>query len=287
MSPTFSPISLGGIGKATVTGTTGSPNIDTTSRAGKTIYNFTGSGSITIGTAGTAEFLIIGGGGGGSGNAAGGGAGGFNENLSAFLPAGTLTVTVGAGGATNYQNRIGQAFNGFSSVLGPYVAVGGGAGGNEVSFSNQNNGPGIIGGSGGGGAEGGSQGQNCTVSGGGVAVAGQGNSGGTGGMSGNFGGGGGGGGAGGAGSGFTSTRSWGGAEAYSSITGSSVAYASGGGGRNSNGLAGSVNGVGGGGTANNSGTTVTNGAANSGGGAGATSITNGIGGSGRVIVVIG
>ena len=66
MSPLFTPVSLGGIGKATVTATTGSPTIDSASRAGKTIYKFTGSGSITVGTAGTCEILVIGGGGGGA-----------------------------------------------------------------------------------------------------------------------------------------------------------------------------------------------------------------------------
>ncbi len=55
-----------GIGKATVTATTGSPTVDTSSRAGKTIYKFTASGSITIGTAGTAEILVVGGGGSGT-----------------------------------------------------------------------------------------------------------------------------------------------------------------------------------------------------------------------------
>jgi hypothetical protein len=94
--PLFTPIGGGGIGKATVTATTGSPTVDTSSRAGKTIYKFTGSGSITVGTAGTCEILVIGGGGGGA--RGGGGAGGFSYNASALLPSGTLTVTVGGGG---------------------------------------------------------------------------------------------------------------------------------------------------------------------------------------------
>ena len=64
--PFFSPVSAGGIPKATYTATTGSPTIDTSSRAGKTIIKYTGSGSITIGTAGTCELLVIGGGGGGA-----------------------------------------------------------------------------------------------------------------------------------------------------------------------------------------------------------------------------
>ena len=95
--PLFSPVSAGGIGKATVTATTGSPSVDTTTRAGKTIYRFTASGSITVGSPGTAEILVVGGGGAGGGAdapAGGGGAGGMVYNASALLPSGTLTVTV-------------------------------------------------------------------------------------------------------------------------------------------------------------------------------------------------
>lgn len=288
--PFFNPVSAGGIGKATVTGTTGSPNVNTSARPGKTIYNFTGSGSITIGTPGTAEILIIGGGGGGStGHMAGGGAGGFHENTSAFLPAGTLTVTIGAGGPSNYQSNQGQSFNGYSSVLGPYIAVGGGAGGAQISYANQQVGPGIIGGSGGGGAMG-QQNQSCTVPGGAPSVSGQGNSGGYGGASGSNYGGGGGGGAGGSGYSYWDTRPYGGEGKSSSITGSSVVYASGGGGGNWNYPTGNgpLNGTGGGGTSSSN-TSASNGAANSGGGGGATNSNNstGIGGSGRVIVVIG
>ena len=88
--PLFTPIGGGGIGKATVTETTGSPTIDSSTRSPKTIYKFTGSGSITIGTAGTAEVLIVGGGGGGGGGdngGGGGGAGGYVYSASQFLPA--------------------------------------------------------------------------------------------------------------------------------------------------------------------------------------------------------
>ena len=38
--PFFAPVSAGGVPKATVTATTGSPTVDTSSRAGKTIYIF-------------------------------------------------------------------------------------------------------------------------------------------------------------------------------------------------------------------------------------------------------
>lgn len=92
MSPLLTgfPFSAGGIGKATVTATTGSPTIDTSSRPGKTIYKYTGSGTITVGTAGTAEILIIGGGGGGAQNRGGGGAGGLFYSTSFFLHQGLL-----------------------------------------------------------------------------------------------------------------------------------------------------------------------------------------------------
>ena len=117
--PFFSPVGSGGIGKATVTATTGSPTVDTTSRPGKTIYKFTtvGTGSITVGTAGTAEILVIGGGASGSVDGSGGGAGGYLYNTSAFLPSGTLTVVVGAGAAgTSLTTSMGNA--GESSRLG-------------------------------------------------------------------------------------------------------------------------------------------------------------------------
>ena len=111
--PLFSPVSAGGIGKATVTASTNA-TVDTSSRAGKTIYKFTSSGDITIGTAGTCELLLIGGGGGGGSNSAyggaggGGGGGGLLYNTSALVPAGTLTVTVGAGGAGGRVTSVSQ-----------------------------------------------------------------------------------------------------------------------------------------------------------------------------------
>ena len=127
--PLFTPIGGGGIGKATVTATTGSPTIDTASRAGKTIYKFTGSGTITIGNPGTAEVLVIGAGGGGGGSYAcgsgAGGAGGYIYNTVQLLPSGTLTVTIGAGGIGGIQNGYhGRAGN--SSQLGNRAAIGGG-----------------------------------------------------------------------------------------------------------------------------------------------------------------
>jgi hypothetical protein len=107
MSPTFSPISLGGVGRATVTSTSGSPTVNNNSRAGKTVYEFNGSGSITIGSAGYAEIAVIGGGGGSLGNhepggnteigGGGGGGGGVHQDLNYFFNAESHTITVGAG----------------------------------------------------------------------------------------------------------------------------------------------------------------------------------------------
>jgi len=123
----------GGTPKATVTGSTGSPTIDTTSRAGKTIYKFTGSGTITIGVAGSCEILCIGGGGSGAYSgpfagttSVGGSAGGMVTTTTAFLPAGTQTITVGAGGAAYAGNtKLGNAGNG-SLIGSTYYAQGGG-----------------------------------------------------------------------------------------------------------------------------------------------------------------
>lgn len=107
--------------RATVSGTTGSPTIDTTSRPGKTIYKFTGSGSITIANAGYAECLIVGGGG-GSGSPASGlnGSPGWVVYGQEYLGAGTITVTVGGGGAANGSG------GGNSSISGVVTASGGG-----------------------------------------------------------------------------------------------------------------------------------------------------------------
>lgn len=256
MSPLLTgfPFSAGGgMPKATVTGTTGSPTVDTTSRAGKTIYKFTGSGSITVGVAGSCEYLVVGGG-------AVNGAGGLIYNTSAVLPAGTLTVTIGAGvGALTSSYTGGNA-----SQIGNVVALGGG-----VVDANTAGGTIAIT----GGSAGGSRVTSTTRS---AALSGsQGNNGGQGvtGFMGpaTNGGGGGAGGVGGNASGGTGGN--GGAGSANSITGSSVTYAAGGGGY--------------GPSAN--GTPTGNGAANTGNGGSSTgdgSSTN-TGGSGYVVIVIG
>jgi hypothetical protein len=221
MSPLFSPSSSGGIPKATISATTGSPTIDTASRPGKTIYKFTGSGTITVPTTGSCEILIVGGGaaGGGytsnggaqagpwgAGSGGGGGAGGYVYKTSAVLPAGTLAITVGAG-APNTGSP--QQVSGNGSAIDYIIAVGGGMG-SVTAGANPN------GGSGGGGS-GSITGGGLT---GGSALFGQGNAGGT---AVNLSYGGGGGGAGTAGSGNTA-----GSGLANSITGTSITYAAGG-----------------------------------------------------------
>ena len=142
------------IGNATITATTGSPTIDSSTRSGKTIYKFTGSGSITVGTAGYVECLVIGGGGGGCQQGGGGGAGGLYYKTSLFLPIGANTITVGgAGTAGTYQGNI--IYNGNTSSIGTvFYAPGGGGGGIAVGGYAMCMGgnPGGSGGGGGGGA---------------------------------------------------------------------------------------------------------------------------------------
>lgn len=132
MSPLFYPVSAGGVSKPTVTATTGSPTIDTSTSPGKTIYKFTGNGSITIGSPGYAELVIVAGGGGGgvsnSGSAGGGaGAGGF-YNAFAYLAAGTYSITVGAGGTA-------APTKGNNSVFGTITVPGGGRGGFNATYA--------------------------------------------------------------------------------------------------------------------------------------------------------
>ena len=96
------------------------------------------------------ELLIIAGGasGGGSlGISAGGGAGAILFGSNLYLPKGTYTVTVGAGGAGQNGTISGNGNNGNNSVFGPYTAIGGGYGGYYSG-----GGAGQNGGSGGGSA---------------------------------------------------------------------------------------------------------------------------------------
>ena len=237
-------------------------------------YTFTASGTLTVDTAGFADVLVVGGGGGGGSNSysGGGGAGGHLEIASAYLPAGTLTVTVGAGGARNAGVAPRTGAPGQTSRFSSYYGVGGGpgAGTNETQPAELNRG-----GSGGGGQTQGGVGQP-----GGTGVGGQGNNGGTGGTANAAGGGGGGAGA--VGQSVTTANGGnGGSGVANAYTGSSVTRAGGGGGTSQAGSPGS-GGSGGGGAASTG--TGTSGTANTGGGGGAGNSAGGNGGSGVVIV---
>jgi hypothetical protein len=271
---TFAPFSSGSAA-ATVSSTTGSPTITTVN--GKTVYVFNASGTMTIASAGTCQVLVqAGGGGGGVYGGGGGGAGGQFELVSAYVDVGSITLTVGSGGAGSASRDV-IGTSGSYSQLGPYVAVGGGGGG---SLSNV---PSALapsaGGSGGGGA-----GYTGSPT-GGAAITAQGFAGGTGTDATIAGGGGGGASA--VGAPGSAAAGNGGAGVASSIDGSSVTRGGGGGGGIISGTAG-TGGSGGGGAGGSS--TGTAGTINTGGGGGAggtSTSTAGNGGSGQVIVVIG
>jgi hypothetical protein len=237
-----------------VSATTGSPTITTS--GGFTIYQFNGSGSITLSKAGLCDLLAVGGGGGGGAGAGGGGAGGHLSLSGVYLPSGAITITVGAGGASQTPGN--------ESIISAYVGVGGGQCPGSAS-------DGSYGGSGGGG------GRAANI--GGRGVAGQGN---TGGNAASLAGGGGGGAGAVGGAAGSSAGGAGGAGAATSITGSSVTRAGGGGGwgNSSNGAAGS--GGGGAGAAGTGGS----GSANTGGGGGGGGSAGGPGGSGVLIVKV-
>lgn len=88
------------------------------------VQTFTASGTLTVANSGVVDILVVGGGGaGGSNNGGGGGGGGaVISQTSVFLPAGTQTITVGAGGT--YAKGNGSV----SRALG-FTAPGGGGGG--------------------------------------------------------------------------------------------------------------------------------------------------------------
>ena len=99
---------------------------------GDVTHTFTESGTFTLSQAATVRLLVVGGGGGGGRDcAAGGGGGGVISVDSVVLPAGSYTVTVGAGGAggTSGAGSIGGATtieDAGGNLL--YKALGGGGG---------------------------------------------------------------------------------------------------------------------------------------------------------------
>jgi len=212
-----------------------------------------------------AQYLIVGGGGGGApggGTTYGGGGGGAGGMLtgSAAVTAQAYTVTVGAGGSASA--------NGNSSSVFGFTATGGGSGSNPATGVGAGNG-----GSGGGGSG------NANPN-GGSGTPGQGNDGG---YNGN-----GNGASGGGGASEVGHQTFGGnggadggAGTASSISGSSVTYAGGGGGGGGGNSGGGNGGSGGGGAGGvGGGGTGTNGTAHTGGGGGGGGRPSAAGGSG-------
>jgi len=242
--------------------------------------SFTSNGTFTPSADGYVECLIVaGGGGGGFDRAAGGGAGGY---IRGYLPVtgGTgYSITVGAGGAgaTSYA----QGTSGSNSVFSTITSLGGGGAAKANATAGQ---IGLAGGSGGGGS-----GQGTTTP--GAGTAGQGNAGGAGSGGTAFPPGGGGGAGAVGGTGVGSQSGVGGVGLASSITGSSV-YRAGGGGAGSSDVATTAapgaggNGGGGAGGVATNGATGTSGTANTGGGGGGGAQQSGSGGSGGSGIVI-
>lgn len=137
-SDTWIAVKGGGLPKATVSATTGSPTITSVTQNGTayTVYGWTGSGSITFSQPGVIDAFVQAGGG-GAGNRSGAGAGGAFIGKIAVATGTTYTVTVGGGG--------GRTTNGSNSSIGSLVTVLGGGYGSDVSSA------GGSGGSGGGG----------------------------------------------------------------------------------------------------------------------------------------
>lgn len=239
---------------------------------------FTASGTLTVTTAGFADLVICAGGGGGGNSSGGAGAGGVLVITNAYLPVGTLTVTVGAGGAGGAL--VSANASGLASRVGSYFAMGGGTPVDRTNIANQNgSGAGgqygsYVGTSGitGMGFNGGDGGSNSGVpqgSGGGGGAAAVGSNG-TNGV----------GGAGGAG---TTTTIAGTTPSGAYVAGS---YALGGGGGGFGSSTGGAGGSGGGG-AGSSGSGPTAGTVNTGGGGGTGLTLSKAGGSGIVIVRVG
>jgi hypothetical protein len=231
-----------------------------------TIHTFTSSGTFSVSSGGTVEYLIVGGGGGGgyevsSWSAGGGGAGGV---LAGTISVAALSypVTVGAGG--------GNHLNGSNSIFNGQTALGGGRGG----ILNEN---GAVGGSGGGAGSGNAIG--------GTGTAGQGSAGGntTGGTWQSAGGGGAGGTGGSSLGGQTAAAGNGGIGISSSISGISQNYAGGGGAGGYYSTGNASYGGGAGGAFRQNGNSAT---ANTGGGGGGAGDQGGVGGNGGSGIVI-
>lgn len=252
------------------------------------VHTFLESGTFTVNTTLTIDFLIVGGGGGGaSRHGGGGGAGGVVVGTSQTINSGTFSIDIGGGGNA-YTGNGGHASNGSDSSFNLFIASGGG-GGSSSQTSN-----GRDGGSGGGargnsGKSGGDSNQlpytnttNVT----GYGEPGGYNSGGA------YGGGGGGGAGGNGGNSSSGSNGKNGGVGIQNLfrTGSNAYYGGGGagGGSSSGGSGGNGGGGNGGGGGSNSSTA---GTANTGGGGGAgghnggdTNYPGKVGGSGIVVI---
>jgi hypothetical protein len=271
----------------TITSTTA--NVIMTETGDFRYYKFTSSGNVVFpfstltvpppDKTPTVEYLVVAGGGGGgfSYGGGGGGAGGFRTaNGLPVIVGSRITVTVGAGGAGGAP----IASNGSDSVFGTITSTGGGRGsGNDYAAN--------TGGSGGGGRQDGAPGSRPGAVGNTPPTSpSQGNAGGTGWSQPAAGSGGGGGGAGAAGSNASSgVGANGGIGVYSTITGTNVAYAGGGGGATEGGIFG-IGTFGGGNGGYNGSFNGTSGQDNTGGGGGGGGGNGGIGGNGGKGVVI-
>lgn len=233
---------------------------------------FTASGILNVTEAGFANLFIVAGGA-GSNSAGGGGGGGVLQVTNAYLPVGSINVTIGAGGAP-----LGR--NGIATNIGSYFAPGGGGTSGGLAFNGSSGGgqDGNTSGAGGSGTPGvGFAGGTASTSPASYGAGGGGGAGAVGGNGSNVAGGNGGSGASTTIAGTTPTGAY--------VAGSFTAGGGGGGGVNNSGTPGT--GGTGGGTAGASSGNATSAAANTGGGGGGGGQSWSVGttgGSGLVIV---
>ena len=245
---------------------------------------YSGTANITFDQAGFADVLIVGGGGGGGSGRGGGGGGGmvlWYPNY--YVPAQTMIITIGAGGAGAFYSGSRPGQNGIDSMLRNRVAdppsvltaTGGGGGANIGSVTNANGSNGANGGGGSGSnADSGGSGNAVGFAGGIGSAAGTGYPSGGGGGANQIG-----------GNATSGSQAGNGGDGLpNSITNVSQTFGGGGGGGIEGGTAG-AGGAGGGGAGSSSGAG-TAGTANTGGGAGgtATTVDGSNGGSGICIV---
>jgi hypothetical protein len=268
---TFIPFSAGGVDNANFTNAATGDYV-----SGGISYKyitFTGSGELVVDQAGFADVLVIGGGGGsGARIGGGGGAGGHWYAESLYLPEGSQTVTIGAGGSGGANSSIDHyGNNGNTTRLGGFYSPGGGGGSGDLSSAAKG-----LNGASGGGAN--------YIGSGGLGVSNIGNNGGNGFFTtgSNWGAGGGGGGGAVGGNASASTGGNGGAGTSNSITNAAVTRAGGGGGAGNvtQGAGGAGGGAAGSSAAGNAASSNTGG----GGGGGGQTHVGGSGGSGVVTV---